>query len=101
MRTREAIERAIVDCLRSGAVYRYCDTDGYHDEVAYRDGRYVHVDGFRAVSNPPNQLVDEAAVVALVRTIRPRAPGASEHEVLETILASLLADAREAGRPEQ
>ena len=83
---------AIALRLRSGVAYRYCDTDGYHDEVAFRDGRYVHVDGFRAVSNTPTRLADEEAAITLMCAIHPRNAPASEVEVLESILATLEAE---------
>ena len=87
--TRETLVRAIALRLRSGAVYRYCDTDGYHDEVAFRDGRYVHVDGFRAGSNTPTRLADEEAAITVMRTMRPQSDAESEIGALESILASL------------
>ena len=86
---RENLVSAIASRLRSGVAYRYCDTDGYHDEVAFRDGHYVHVDGFRAVSNTPMRLASEEAAITLVCTIHPRTAAANELEVLESILATL------------
>ena len=86
---RELLVVAIASRLRSGVAYRYCDTDGYHDEVAFRNGRYVHVDGFRAVSNTPTRVTDEEAAMTLMCAIHPRTAAASEIEVLEAILATL------------
>ena len=89
--TTSDLSRAIAARLRAGASYRHCDTDGYHDEIAYRDGHFTHVDGFRATSNAPTRLADEAAAVALVCAIHPRPASASEVEVLEAVLATLSA----------
>lgn len=87
--TREKLVSAIASRLRSGVAYHFCDTDGYHDEVAFRDGHYVHVDGFRAASNTPTRLADEEAAITLMGAIHPRTAAASEIEVLESILATL------------
>ena len=90
--TRENLASAVASRLRSGVAYRYCDTDGYHDEVAFRDGHYVHVDGFRAVSNTPMRLASEEAAITLMCALHPRTAAASEIEVLESILSTLEAE---------
>ena len=92
--TREELASAITTCLRAGVYYRYCDTDGYHDEITFRDGRYVHVDGFRATSNAPKVLADEHAALALVYAIHPKPGRATELQVLEAILNALRAGTR-------
>lgn len=89
--SREDLSDAIVACLRAGVVYRHCDTDGYHDEVAFRDGHYVHVTGFRAGLNAPTRLAHQDEALALMRTIHPRLGAMSDVEVLEAILATLQA----------
>lgn len=87
--TREELGQAIVARLRAGVVYRHCDTDGYHDEVAFRDGRFIHADGFRATTNEATRLAGEDDALVRMRAIHPALAGASEVDVLHAILAAL------------
>ncbi len=98
MTTREDIVSSIGECLRAGAAYHHCDGDGYHDKVTYRDGRYVHIDGFRSISNSPTPLTDEHGAVALICALHPRSSTESESESESDLLQSILATL-EAQRP--
>ena len=91
--TREELGKAIAARLRAGVSYCHCDTDGYHDEVAFRDGHFIHADGFRATTNPPERLASEDDALARIRAVHPKLEGASELDVLRAILATLEATA--------
>jgi hypothetical protein len=90
VQTPDNLVAAIGAALRAGAISYSCDTDGYHDAVAFREGHFLHANGFRASSNPPTRLDDEAAAIALVRKLHPQRAGATEVESLQAILDALV-----------